>query len=105
MNRKKLSLLVIASMIIGAVIGYFIYANIVARYVAITTACVTIMQGVKSGIIAEDQVVRLGQLTGAELKAHYTSVGNKLKVTETQLKSASEASQCSQFIVGINQAQ
>nr|WP_262447265.1 hypothetical protein [Acinetobacter pittii] len=52
-----------------------------------------------------EQVKELGELTGQSLKKDYESVASKFKFSEKQLGNASEGSNCSQFIVGVNAAQ
>ena len=95
----------IIGLIIGGVIGALGYSKTAARYDAMTTACVMVNQAVEHGILQPEQVKELGELTGQTLKKDYESVASKFKFSEKQLGNASEGSNCSQFIVGVNAAQ
>ena len=99
-----ITLAVIIGLIIGGVIGALGYSKTAARYDAMTTACVMVNQAVEHGILQPEQVKQLGELTGQTLKKDYESVASKFKFSEKQLDNASEGSNCSQFIVGINAA-
>lgn len=104
MNKKSVILIGLLSLIIGLVIGYFIYAKTAARFTAVTTACVIINQAVDQKLLTPEEAKQLGQLTGQELKAHYGSVAEKLRISDQQASAASESSQCSQFLVGVHQS-
>lgn len=99
------TLAVIIGLIVGGVIGALGYSKTAARYDAMTTACVMVNQAVEHGILKPEQVKELGELTGQSLKKKdYESVASKFKFSEKQLGNASEGSNCSQFIVGVNAA-
>ncbi|MCU4458105.1 hypothetical protein KTH94_15635 [Acinetobacter pittii] len=59
----------------------------------------------QQSLLKPEQVKELGELTGQSLKKDYESVASKFKFSEKQLGNASEGSNCSQFIVGVNAAQ
>jgi len=104
MNKMHVTLAVIIGLIVGGVIGALGYSKTAARYDAMTTACVMVNQAVEYGILKPEQVKELGELTGQSLKKDYESVASKFKFSEKQLGNASEGSNCSQFIVGVNAA-
>ena len=104
MNKKHIILSLIVGLILGGLAGVLGYSKTVARYHAMTTACVMVNQAVQNGLLTQDQVKQLGALTGHELKQSYESVANKFTFSQDALKNASEGSNCSQFIVGVNEA-
>ena len=61
-------------------------------------------QAVEHEILKPEQVKELGELTGQTLKKIMLLL-QKFKFSEKQLGNASEGSNCSQFIVGVNAAQ
>ncbi|ENX13066.1 hypothetical protein F895_02794 [Acinetobacter sp. CIP 64.2] len=105
MNKMHVAVSVIIGLIVGGVLGSLGYSKTAARYDAITTACVMVNQAVEHDILKPEQVKQLGELTGQSLKKDYSSVTSKFKFADNQLDNASEASNCSQFIVGVNAAQ
>ncbi|MDC5587047.1 hypothetical protein NRA63_17260 [Acinetobacter baumannii] len=105
MNKMHVTLAVVVGLIIGGVVGAIGYSKTAARYDAMTTACVMVNQAVEHEILKPEQVKELGELTGQTLKKDYASVALKFKFSEKQLGNASEGSNCSQFIVGVNAAQ
>lgn len=104
MNKKHIILSVVLGLIVGGLIGAFGYSKTFAKYDAISTACVMVNEAVKNNLLAEDQVKILGQLTGADLKKSYPTVASKFSFSPESLKNAAEGSNCSQFIVGINES-
>ncbi|TVT76075.1 hypothetical protein FPV60_20675 [Acinetobacter colistiniresistens] len=96
---------VIIGLIVGGVLGSLGYSKTAARYDAMTTACVMVNQAVEHEILKPEQVKQLGELTGQSLRKDYGSVASKFTFSEKQLGNASEGSNCSQFIVGVNAAQ
>ncbi|KQF18414.1 hypothetical protein APC04_08680 [Acinetobacter baumannii] len=105
MNKMHVTLAVVVGLIIGGVVGAIGYSKTAARYDAMTTACVMVNQAVEHEILKPEQVKELGELTGQTLKKDYASVASKFKFFEKQLGNASEGSNCSQFIVGVNAGQ
>lgn len=104
MTKKAGIIIALLSLIIGAIIGYLIYAQTTARFNSVTTACVIINQAVDHQLLTPEQVKQLGELSGKELKTHYGSVAKKLAISEKQANAASDGSQCSQFLVGVHQS-
>ncbi|WP_215901939.1 hypothetical protein [Acinetobacter seifertii] len=104
MNKMHVTLAVVVGLIVGGVVGALGYSKTAARYDAMTTACVMVNQAVENGILKPEQVKELGELTGQTLKKDYASVASKFKFSAKQLGNASEGSNCSQFIVGVNAA-
>ena len=105
MKKSQIALILIIGLAIGAVAGYVAYSQLTARYVATSTACVMMNQAVENKILTTEQVKELGVLTGKELKKNYESVADKFSLPKENLDAASPESNCSQFIVGVNQAQ
>ncbi|RPE30830.1 hypothetical protein EC846_1531 [Acinetobacter sp. BIGb0102] len=104
MNKKYIVLSSILGLIIGGLIGSLGYSKTAARYDAMTTACVIVNQAVDNELLTAEQVKQLGNLTGSALKKDYASVASKFNFSEKALSNAVEGSNCSQFIVGINEA-
>ncbi|MFJ1520282.1 hypothetical protein ACG59Z_10395 [Acinetobacter sp. ABJ_C1_1] len=104
MNKMHVTLAVVVGLIVGGVVGALGYSKTAARYDAMTTACVMVNQAVEHEILKPEQVKELGELTGQTLKKDYASVASKFNFSEKQLGNASEGSNCSQFIVGVNAA-
>lgn len=104
MNKKHVILTAIIGLIVGGLIGSFGYSKTAARYDAMTTACVIVNQAVENELLTPEQVKQLGGLTGSVLKKDYASVASKFNFSEKALSNASEGSNCSQFIVGVNEA-
>lgn len=104
MNKMHVTLSVIVGLIIGGILGSFGYSKTAARYDAMTTACVIVNQAVEHEILKPEQVKQLGELTGQTLKKDYASVASKFEFSEKNLANASEGSNCSQFVVGVNSA-
>ncbi len=46
----------------------------------------------------------LGHLAGQEMNKNYASVASKFALTKEQVEAASPESNCSQFLVGVNEA-
>ena len=104
MNKKHIILATIVGLVIGGLLGSLGYSKTAARYDAMTTACVMVNQAVENELLTPEQVKLLGPLTGQSLKQDYPSVAAKFNFSEKQLANASEGSNCSQFIVGVNEA-
>ena len=103
MNKKHVIFSVIVGLVFGGLIGAFGYSKTAARYEAITTACVIVNNAIENKILTPEQVKQLGNLTGKTLRKNYESVASQFNFSEKQLRNASEGSNCSQFIVGINE--
>lgn len=104
MNKMHVTFSVIIGLIVGGILGTIGYSKTVARYDVMTTACVMANQAVEHQILTTEQVKQLGELTGQSLKKDYASVASKFKFSEKNLANASEGSNCSQFVVGVNSA-
>ncbi|MFG4463167.1 hypothetical protein ACFZ89_16945 [Acinetobacter baumannii] len=104
MNKKHIIVSIITGLIVGGLIGAFGYSKTVAKYDAISTACVMVNEAVENQLLTTEQVKTLGELTGTNLKKDYPTVASKFAFSPESLKKASEASNCSQFIVGFNQS-
>lgn len=102
MNKKHIILSLVIGLVVGGLLGALGYSKTVVRYDAITTACVIVNQAVENELLSPEQVKQLGSLTGANLKKEYPSLASKFSMPEKMLKNASEGSNCSQFIVGVN---
>ncbi|MDV7424347.1 hypothetical protein R4460_00260 [Acinetobacter baumannii] len=105
MNKKQIILSAIIGLLVGGVVGAFGYAKTAAKYDAITTACVMVNQAVENELLSPDQVKQYGELTGSVLKKDYPAVAAKFTFSEQALDKASTASNCSQFLVGFNNAE
>lgn len=104
MNKKHIILSMFVGLVIGGLLGALGYSKTAARYDAMTTACVMVNQAVENELLTPEQVKLLGTLTGQSLQQNYQSVASKFNFSEKQLANASEASNCSQFIVGVNES-
>ena len=104
MNKKHMGLSVLIGLVIGSFIGFFSYSQIFARYDAVVASCVTVNQAVDSKLLTIEQVKQLGVLTGNSLRADHQTVASKFNLSNKQIISASKDSVCSQFLVGVNQA-
>ena len=103
MTKQTGILIGLISLVVGAILGYFIYAQTSARFHTVTTACVMINQAIDNKLLTPEEAKQLGKLTGQELKSHYPAVANKLRISDQQADVASEGSQCSQFLVAIHE--
>ncbi|WP_038342451.1 hypothetical protein [Acinetobacter sp. A47] len=104
MNKKHVTFSVIIGLVVGLILGTFGYSKTVGRIDVMTTACTIVNQAVEHEILKPEQVKPLGELTGQVLKKDYASVASKFKFSEENLANASEGSNCSQFVVGVNSA-
>lgn len=105
MKKSQVALIFIIGLAIGSIVGYLAYSQLTARFVATTTACTIANVAVDNKLLTTEQVKELGLLTGQELNKNYASVASKLALPKDKLDAASPASNCSQFLVGVNQAQ
>jgi hypothetical protein len=97
-----LSLLI--DLIVGSLVGSLGYSKTAARYDAITTVRVMMNQVVENELLNLEQVKQLSVRAGQSSKKDYQSVASKFNFSEKQRSNALEGSNCSQFIVGINEA-
>lgn len=104
MNNSTIIISLLIGLLLGTILGYMVYSKTVARYDAVTTACVIMNQATDNNLLTPEQAKQLGQLTGKVLHQHYPSVAKKFAISEQQVKHASDGSQCSQFLVSIYDA-
>ncbi|EXS25348.1 MULTISPECIES: hypothetical protein [Acinetobacter] len=104
MNKKHIILSAIIGLLLGGLVGAFGYAKTAAKYDAISTACVMVNQAVENKLLAPEQIKQYGELTGTALKKNYPAVAAKFTFSQEALNKASDASNCSQFLVGFNSA-
>lgn len=105
MKKGQIALFLLIGAAIGFIAGYFAYSQLTARYIAASTACVIVNQAVEKQLLTTEQVKELGSYTGTEFKKNYKSVASKLALSKEQVDAASPNSNCSQFLVGVNQAE
>lgn len=104
MKKGQIALVLIIGLALGSIAGYITYSQLTARYIAASTACVIVNQAVEKQLLTAEQVKELGSYAGTEFKKSYESVASKLALSQEQIDAASPESNCSQFLVGINQA-
>ena len=104
MKKGQIALIFIIGLALGSIAGYIAYSQLTARYVATTTACTIVNEAVNNKLLTTDQVKELGHLTGQEMNKNYESVASKFALTKEQIEAASPESNCSQFLVGFNEA-
>ncbi len=100
MKAKKI-IIGIALLVIGGVAGFLISGMTVVKYHAINSTCSVLNVAVDSNIITPDQVLELGKQAGNRLKDSQTI--KIFQLSQEQVKAASKASNCSQFMVGVTQ--
>ncbi|CBG88298.1 hypothetical protein [Citrobacter rodentium] len=101
MNKKKSALLIVIALLLGGAIGYTVNSMTVSKYNTINTTCTLINVVVDNHIVKPEQVVELGRLTKEKLGDSQSA--RAFSLSDEQIKSASESSNCSQFMVGMNQ--
>ncbi|WOE33262.1 MULTISPECIES: hypothetical protein [unclassified Acinetobacter] len=101
MSTKKLVIIVIISLIIGGLIGYFISNKTVGRYNIVNATCTTLNVAVDHNMLTAAEIRELGKLTKEKLAN--SQAANAFKISDKQISAASEYSTCSQFIVGMNE--
>lgn len=101
MEKRKISLLIILVLLLGGVAGYIINSMIISRYNIINATCSLLNAAVDDHMLSSEQIFNLGRLTKKKLGDSQTA--KAFRLSEEQVKSASESSNCSQFMVGMNQ--
>lgn len=101
MSNKKTVLIIVLSLIVGGIIGYFITTETTARYNALNATCTTLNIAVESNMLTPEQIKELGTLTKNKLGD--SQAGKYFAVDKEKLAHASSGSNCSQFIAGFNQ--
>lgn len=101
MSKGKNTLLIFLSLIFGGVVGYSVNSMTVSRYNTINTTCTLINVAVDNHMLSPDQIINLGRLTKEKLGDSQSS--QAFRLSNEQIKSASTSSNCSQFMVGMNQ--
>ena len=104
MKKGQIALIFIIGLALGSIAGYIAYSQLTARYVATTTACTIVNEAVNHKLLTTDQVKELGHLAGQEMNKNYASVASKFALTKEQVEAASPESNCSQFLIGVNEA-
>lgn len=104
MKKGQIALVLIIGLAIGSIAGYVAYSQLTARFVAVTTACTITNTAIENKLLTAEQVKELGRLTGQEMNKSYASVASKFALSKEQVAAASAESNCSQFLVGINEA-
>lgn len=102
MRTYRVVLIAALTALLGLAGGYFFYANTVARYDAMSSVCVAMQEAVQSQMLTTQQVKELGVLSGRTLRRSYSSVASKLSIPPEAVRNASDASVCSQYLVGVN---
>lgn len=102
MRASRVFWIAVLTAILGFAGGYVFYAKTVARYDAISSACVAMQEAVKHDLLTIEQVKELGSLSGRMLRQSYSAVAEKLHVAPEDVHNASNSSVCSQYLVGVN---
>ncbi|HDS6412606.1 TPA: hypothetical protein QHZ98_005451 [Klebsiella oxytoca] len=101
MDKRKSTLLFVLVLIVGGVVGYTINNMTVSRYNTINATCTLLNVAVDNHMLSPEQVVSLGRLTKEKLGDAQSA--KAFRLSEEQIKSASDSSNCSQFMVGMSQ--
>lgn len=104
MRKGTVFLIAAITALLGLAGGYFLYANTVARFDAVSSVCVTLQEAVNQQLLTIEQVRDIGTAAGSTLKSQYSSVAEKLRIPEQGAANASEQSVCSQFLAGVHAA-
>ncbi|AOA57153.1 hypothetical protein [Acinetobacter larvae] len=99
--NKKLVLSVLASLVIGGLLGYVITDKTVTRYKVIDATCSTLNVAVEQNMLQAAQIKELGKLTKQKLGDNTTAAA--FKISDKMIENASEHSNCSQFMLGMSQ--
>lgn len=86
--------------ILGAIAGWLINSATTGRYNIINATCSVINTAVDNKLLAPDQVRFLGEASQKNLSG--SAAGDAFQLDEQQIQSASSASNCSQFMVGMS---
>jgi uncharacterized membrane protein YraQ (UPF0718 family) len=101
MDRSKIILCIIMSLIIGIVIGYMINTKTAAKFNTINATCTTLNIAVDNKMLTAEEVRKLGQLTKKQLGESGTA--KMFQITPEQIRAASPHSNCSQYMVGMSE--
>lgn len=101
MNKKKSFGLIVCALVLGAGGGYVVNSLTAGKYNTINATCTLLNAAVDNHLLRPEQMVELGRLTKARLGD--TQAARVFHLSDEQVKSASEASNCSQFMVGMSQ--
>lgn len=101
MSKQKYVLSIILSLIIGGVVSYLITTQTTAKYNTLNATCTTLNTAVENNMLTTEQVKELGKLT--KNKLGNSQAAKYFEMDKDKLKNASTGSNCSQFIVGMNQ--
>lgn len=101
MTTAKTIFIVIVSLVIGAILGYIINSQTVAKYNAINATCTTLNVAVDNNMLTPQQVRELGQLTKQKLADSGTA--KNFQINQEQIQAASSDSNCSQYMVGMSE--
>ncbi|WOE33378.1 MULTISPECIES: hypothetical protein [unclassified Acinetobacter] len=101
MKTKKIFLIIFIFFILGIFIGYLISTKLIGRYNIVNATCTTINVAVENKMLNPNEIRKLGMLTKESLGDSQSK--NAFKINNKRINSASEYSNCSQFIVGMNQ--
>lgn len=104
MKRTHAGLIALLTALLGLAGGYFFYAHTMARYDAVSSVCVAMQEAVRLQMLAPEQVRQLGMATGSTLKRNYSTVADKLSISDHSAREASPQSMCSQFLLGVHQS-
>jgi len=86
--------------VIGGIAGWLINSSTAGKYNIINATCSVINTAVDHNLLAANQVRFLGEASQKSLLN--TAVGDAFQLDEQQIQSASSASNCSQFMVGMS---
>lgn len=101
MSHSKTILLVVVSLVVGAILGYILNTQTAARYNAINATCTTLNVAVENKMLTPEQVKQLGQLTKQQLGESGTA--QMFHINEKQRQAASPNSNCSQYMLGMSE--
>jgi len=101
MSNKKYILSVVLSLIIGGIISYLVTTQTTGRYNALNATCTTLNTAVENEMLTTEQVRELGKLTKNKLGD--SQAAKYFTMDKEGVSNASSESNCSQFIVGMNQ--
>ncbi|WP_273759400.1 hypothetical protein [Pantoea ananatis] len=88
------------ALFLGLLIGVFIDNIYISKYNTINATCTLLNTAVEKNLINPESIEELGRLT--KVKLGDSRAAKAFELSKDKLSSASKASNCSQFIVGMN---
>ncbi|WP_336756135.1 hypothetical protein [Pantoea sp. USHLN298] len=94
-------MLAFLALVVGGVLGYIVNNLTISKYNTINATCTLLNVAVDNHMLSPEKIVELGRLTKEKLGDAQSA--KAFSLSTKQINSASESSNCSQFMVGMNQ--